>query len=44
VARTIADLDDAESVSSVHIGEALRFRPVDPADRQDAGNEARAVP
>jgi magnesium chelatase family protein len=44
VARTIADLDDAESVSSVHIGEALRFRPVDPADRQDTGSEAGAVP
>ena len=44
VARTIADLDDAESVSSAHIGEALRFRPVDPADRQDTGSEAGAVP
>jgi len=28
VARTIADLDDEEGVSRVHIGEALRYRPV----------------
>ena len=35
VARTIADLDDEETVASQHIGEALRFRPVDPADRHD---------
>lgn len=27
VARTIADLDDEEGVSRVHIGEALRYRP-----------------
>jgi magnesium chelatase family protein len=44
VARTIADLDDAESVSSAHIGEALRFRPADAADRQDAGSAVGAVP
>jgi magnesium chelatase family protein len=29
VARTIADLDDAESVSAAHIAESLRFRPND---------------
>ncbi|HEY0931661.1 MAG TPA: YifB family Mg chelatase-like AAA ATPase [Gemmatimonas sp.] len=28
VARTIADLDDLDVVTSQHIGEALRFRPV----------------
>ncbi|MCA2994410.1 YifB family Mg chelatase-like AAA ATPase [Gemmatimonas sp.] len=38
VARTIADLDDMEAVMSAHIGEALRFRPVD-----DAGGEGGAV-
>jgi len=33
VARTIADLDDADSVTTQHLAEALRFRPTDPADR-----------
>ena len=28
IARTIADLDDVESVTRAHIGEALRFRPM----------------
>jgi magnesium chelatase family protein len=32
VARTIADLDDQDIVAAGHIGEALRFRPVDVAD------------
>ncbi|MEP6779714.1 MAG: YifB family Mg chelatase-like AAA ATPase, partial [Gemmatimonadaceae bacterium] len=32
VARTIADLDNEEGVSRLHIGEALRYRPVVAAD------------
>jgi len=28
VARTIADLDDIDVVSRLHVGEALRYRPV----------------
>ncbi|MEP6764742.1 MAG: hypothetical protein ABJB66_10550 [Gemmatimonadaceae bacterium] len=32
VARTIADLDCEEGVSRLHIGEALRYRPVVAAD------------
>jgi magnesium chelatase family protein len=28
VARTIADLDDLEVVNRMHVGEALRYRPV----------------
>ena len=32
VARTIADLDSEEGVSRLHIGEALRYRPVVAAD------------
>jgi magnesium chelatase family protein len=28
IARTIADLDDVETVTKEHIGEALRFRPM----------------
>jgi len=31
VARTIADLADAEQVGRDHVGEALRFRPVEEA-------------
>ena len=30
VARTIADLDDAMSVSWTHVAEAVRYRPLDP--------------
>jgi hypothetical protein len=29
VARTIADLDDADSIAWTHIAEALRYRPLD---------------
>ena len=32
VARTIADLDDADGVTRDHIGEALRFRPAESSD------------
>ncbi len=35
-ARTIADLDDLEVVTSVHVGEALRFRPVEDAQHPPA--------
>jgi hypothetical protein len=28
VARTIADLEDAAEIAPVHIGEALRYRPI----------------
>ena len=37
VARTIADLDDLEVVTSAHIGEALRFRPTDDAHADSVG-------
>jgi magnesium chelatase family protein len=30
VARTIADLDDADSMAWTHVAEALRYRPLDP--------------
>ncbi len=33
VARTIADLDDVDSVTKQHVGEALRYRPVLPDGR-----------
>ena len=42
VARTIADLDDADSVGTQHIGEALRFRPVEWVDHDESGG--RTVP
>jgi magnesium chelatase family protein len=41
VARTIADLDDLDVVTSLHIGEALRFRPVD--DAHDASGTRGAA-
>jgi magnesium chelatase family protein len=36
VARTIADLDELEVVTSTHVGEALRFRPVEDAQHTPA--------
>ena len=30
VARTIADLDDSDSIAWTHVAEALRYRPLDP--------------
>ncbi len=42
VARTIADLDDLEAVTAAHIGEALRFRPVN--DSHDGGHETTPRP
>lgn len=42
VARTIADLDDMDVVTSAHLGEALRFRPTDdhPGESAAAGGGA----
>ena len=40
VARTIADLDDADGVTRQHVGEALRYRP---AIGRDASGELRTA-
>jgi magnesium chelatase family protein len=42
VARTIADLDDADSVAWTHMAEALRYRPVNARDGEESPN-ARVV-
>jgi magnesium chelatase family protein len=43
VARTIADLDDLDVVTSAHIGESLRFRPVDDAHGEGVSSGREAV-
>jgi magnesium chelatase family protein len=43
VARTIADLDDMDVVTSTHIGEALRFRPTDDSQHVSAPQESSVV-
>lgn len=46
VARTIADLDGADTVDLSHISEALRYRPVDAADEHSVTSQGstRVVP
>lgn len=43
VARTIADLDDLETVTATHIGEALRFRPTHDAQHEPAAADSAEV-
>ena len=44
VARTIADLDDADSIAWTHVAEALRYRPLDPKAPVDRpADEPRVV-
>ena len=43
VARTIADLDDADSIAWTHVAEALRYRPLDPKAPVDRQSEERAA-
>ena len=43
VARTIADLDDLDTVTATHIGEALRFRPTHDAQHEPAAADAAEV-
>jgi magnesium chelatase family protein len=43
VARTIADLDDAEAVAWTHVAEALRYRPMNPRDGEEAAGPVQAV-
>ena len=40
VARTIADLDDADSIAWTHVAEALRYRPLDPKAPVERPTEA----
>jgi magnesium chelatase family protein len=40
VARTIADLDDADSMAWTHVAEALRYRPLDPKAPVDRPSES----
>ena len=43
VARTIADLDDADRVAWTHVAEALRYRPLDSKELDKLSMQAEAV-
>jgi hypothetical protein len=43
VARTIADLDDADAVAWTHVAEALRYRPMNPRDGEETAGPVQAV-
>jgi hypothetical protein len=42
VARTIADLDDADRVAWTHVAEALRYRPLDSKELDKLSMQADA--
>ena len=44
VARTIADLDDADAVAWTHVAEALRYRPMDTREAEHPVQTLRAGP